>query len=84
MNIGCTKCLSRKDCEIYKHLFGTSPDPQHGREPNKVKSLAQYLGEYIYHELCPGTVHGSWYKLLQQALDAYESTENVKIKVEKI
>jgi len=95
-----SKCTCpNKECEIH----GTPPDPQHGRklaelgaqygrEPNKVKPLAQYLGEYIEHEVELGNVDvgvaelyawDSWQQLLQQALDAYQSTENVTIKIEK-
>lgn len=99
----------------------TPPDPQHGREPDKmgwicsrcghknaannevcmgaemgdgrcgklkpdkVKPLAQYLGDYIKEEIDSGCYYdGSWRELLEQALDAYESTEQVKIRIERI
>lgn len=67
----------------------TPPEPQHGREP-KPKPLAQYLSEYIDHELCsntdhaPCSAHGTWHELLEQALEAYESTEQVKIRIEQV
>lgn len=60
----------------------TPSDPQHGRD---VKPLAQYLGEYIavidgdYVSDCD-----TWRELLKQALDAYESTEQVKIRIEPV
>lgn len=62
-------------------------------EPDKVKPLAQYLDEYIQHEEEIGNIEpdvgvlyawDSWYELLKQALDAYESTEQVKIKIERV
>ena len=75
----------------------TPAEPQHGREPEKVKPLAQYLGEYVEHEVELGNIHIScqgiemmsadydtWGGLLEQALDAYESTEQVKIRIERI
>jgi len=60
--------------------------------PGKVKPLAQYLDEYIKHEVDIGNLnvivselfaYDSWRELLEQALDAYESTECVKIKIER-
>lgn len=70
---------------------GTPANPQHGREPDKVKPLAQYLDEYIEHEVEIGNIdpiymyaHDSWRELLEQALDAHESTEQVKIRIEQI
>ena len=55
------------------------------------KPLAQYLGEYLAAEI--NRAHEKGYPvdytreglkyMLEQALDAYESTENVKIKIEK-
>ena len=74
----------------------TPAKPQHGREPDKVKPLAQYLDEYIEHEIELGNIEefataghaiflgNSWAWLLEQAFDAYESTEQVKIKIEKV
>lgn len=78
--------------EVLYPLESTPPDPQHGREPDKVKPLAQYLDEYIEHEIDAGNLGvltsdmyawDSWRELLEQALDAYESTENVTIKIER-
>ena len=84
-----------KECEIH----GTPLDPQHGREPEKVKPchpkcktcaklrtpkpLAQYLDEYIEHETGMDCHYGTWRELLEQALNAYQSTENVTIKIER-
>ena len=57
------------------------------------KPLAQYLDEYIEHEYNKGNIGenvgvlyawDSWHELLQQALDAYESTEQVKIRIERV
>ena len=67
----------------------TPPDPQHGRD---VKPLAQYLDEYIEHEVELVNVqsdirlyeYDSWREMLEQALDAYESTEQVKIRIERV
>lgn len=60
---------------------GVKPEP---------KPLAQYLDEYIQHETTAEEIDalwsreaGVWRELLEQALDAYESTEHVKIKIEK-
>ena len=83
----CKTCKGFKD--KYCIQTGTMipcPDCQ------KVKPLAQYLSEYIYHHIqshgqhiCIDVHHiayESWSELLQQALDAYESTEQVKIRIE--
>jgi hypothetical protein len=68
-------------------------EDRYGREPDKIKPLAQYLDEYIEHEAELGNVeptvaymyaYKSWRELLEQALDAYESTERVKIRIEKV
>ena len=80
---------------------GTPPEPQHGREPDKVKPLAQYLAKYIEHEHTEGEGYAAYFinsypdgsvnldigclrAVLEQALDAYQSTENVTIKIERI
>lgn len=52
----------------------TPPEPQHGREP---KPLAQYLATVSDMER-PKTQ-----AFFEQALDAYQSTENVTIKIER-
>lgn len=81
---------------IEEMITNASPEPQHSREPNKVKLLAQYLNDYIEHEI--NTCHidadvtaghslynwDSWRELLEQALDAYQSTEQVKIRIERV
>ena len=76
--------------EVLYPLEATPPDPQHGRD---VKPLAQYLDEYIEHEVELNNVspevgelyaYNSWRELLEQALDAYESTEQVKIRIERV
>jgi len=51
---------------------------------NKVKPLAQYLGEYIEYEMIDNADCDTWVALLEQALDAYQSTENVKIRIEPV
>jgi hypothetical protein len=70
----------------------TPPEPQHGREPDKVKPLAQYLMEYIEHQAEIFNIESgmrlyawdSWRELLEQALDAYQSTEQVKIRIKRV
>ena len=62
----------------------TSPDPQHGRGPEKVKPLAQYLVDYLQHEHPVGFNRLFWKRIIEQALDAYESTEQVKIRIEQV
>lgn len=52
------------------------------RKLRQPKPLAQYLAEYIEHEIGLHSYNPSC-ELLEQALEAYESTENVKIKIEK-
>jgi len=94
--------------EVLYPLEGTPPEPQPS-EPEKVKPchpkcktcaklrtpkpLAQYLDEYIEHEvelnnICAATAllyaYNSWRELLEQALDTYESTEQVKVRIEKV
>ena len=87
-------------CEMYpEHVqaltkiieSGTPAESQYGHKPDKVKPLAQYLDEYITYETEEAyplidTKSGlvSWCELLKQALDAYESTEQVKIRIERV
>lgn len=73
----CKNCAARKQC--YPEP-STPPDSQHGREPDKVKPLAQYLFE---HDCEYADVRSSR-EYFQQALDAYQSTENVTIKIERV
>lgn len=68
-------------------IKATPVEPKHGREPEKVKPLAQYLAEYINHEYVTGELIGSnktWQEFMGQALDAYESTQGVQIRIEKV
>lgn len=84
--------------EYYKQALNgflaqdTPAESRYGREPDKVKSLAQYLDEYIEHEIELDNIspevselfaYNSWRELFEQALDAYQSTENVTIKIER-
>ncbi|MCK5611625.1 hypothetical protein KAR91_57675 [Candidatus Pacearchaeota archaeon] len=71
----------------FENESGTSVEDRCGREPEKVKPLAQYLVNYIEHEIEIGNInleYDLWHELLEQALDAYQSTENVKIRIEKV
>jgi len=70
-----------------------TPTDSQPSEPDKVKPLAQYLDEYIEHEVEGGNIspdvdelfaYNSWRELLEQAFDAYESTEQVKIRIERV
>lgn len=74
-----------KDLNAAKADSGTPVEDRYGREPDKVKPLAQYLATYLDYEgdVLPAEIEDSR-KLLQQALDAYESTENVKIRIERV
>ena len=80
-----------KDCVFYHKLVpgncvSVSACKHQQRVLNKAKPLAQYLGEYINQELVEvgRNASGWWQELLEQALDAYESTENVVIKIEGV
>lgn len=57
---------------------------RYGREPDKVKPLAEYLAEYVEPLDHSNSYIIGWRELLEQALDAYESTENVKIRIERV
>ena len=55
---------------------------------DKVKLLAQYLAEYVEvldrsYKLDHSYI-AEWCELLEQALDAYQSTENVTIRIERV
>ncbi len=53
----------------------------------KPKPLAEFLAEYINHEYVTGELIGSnktWSEFLEQALTAYENTENVRINFIKL
>ena len=65
----------------------SNPQPN---EPEP-KPLAQYLGEYVEQEIIENPYAKpkmwgilAWHELLKQALDAYESTEQVKIRIERV
>lgn len=62
---------------------GTLLKPQPS-EPEP-KPLARYLGDYVEHELNENrlNVGYDWRELLEQALDAYESTEGMVIQIIK-
>jgi hypothetical protein len=70
--------------EVLYPLDNTPAESRYGREPDKVKPLAQYLTEYFEHELTNGSDYHSHRELLEEAFDAYESTEQVKIRIERI
>jgi len=96
----CEKNICRATKEMaLSHLIsleaqsqsGIPAEDRYGHEPDKAKPLAQYLSEYIDHEAdlgnlatVPPFVSFELKELLEQALDAYESTENVKIRIEPI
>jgi len=90
----CPRCGYRNAANNEVCMGAEMGDGRCGKsKPNKVKPLAQYLDEYIEHEaelnnICAATAllyaYNSWRELLEQALDAYESTENVKIRIEKV
>jgi len=70
--------------KVLNKVQSTSAESRYGREPDKVKSLAQYLNEYLKYELETSTLIITGRELLEQALDAYESTERVKIEIKKV
>jgi len=73
-------------------IRGIPAEDRHGCKPDKVKPLAQYLGEYLATGI--NRTHGAGMPvdftedglkpIFEQALDAYESTENVKIRIERV
>jgi hypothetical protein len=82
-----TQIYTKEVCpENKKHITQTLT------QPSIPKLLAQYLDEYIEHEYNEGNIGedvgvlyawDSWRELLEQALDAYESTENVMVQIIK-
>ena len=71
LNVGCKKCPI-KDC-----VASEQPDP---------KPLARFLVEYIDQKI---QEHQQWIsvlpeKWLEQALEAYQSTEQVTIEITKL
>ncbi|MCK5615774.1 hypothetical protein KAR91_78650 [Candidatus Pacearchaeota archaeon] len=75
--------LPSYDPRATKGFYTPCPNCQ-SQEPDKVKPLAQYLGEYIEYEMIDNADCDTWIALLEQALDAYESTKSVKMRIEKI
>lgn len=66
----------------------TPAEDRYGRQLGAVKPLVQYLYDYIEHEVEIGNIFRcmagyNWQALLEQALDAYESTQGVQIKIER-
>ena len=92
MSIGrCEICGNMRSCwDVKSSNLPLSADERYGKgvKPGS-KPLAQYLDEYIEAEWWKGNVdshlyaHNSWRELLEQALDAYQNAENVRIKIEK-
>jgi len=94
----CKNCENLEKCRNYEEITTPCPtDLQYGREPEKVKPLAQYLSEYIeYEKYNFAGIDERWGEAnveidvdelrdwLEQALDAYESTEQVKIRIERV
>ena len=78
---GMESAIGRLNTAIHQCDKDIPAEDRYGREPDKVKSLAQYLAEYINDEL---SYDVTWIALLEQALDAYESTEQVKIRIEPV
>ena len=97
---GCIVVYDGEECPLCSvkeqlRIRSIPAEDRYGREPYKVKPLAQYLSEYIDHEIELGNLihtdlcicaaeYNSVQKMFEQALDAYESTENVKIKIERV
>ena len=73
-SLKCSPCMNRGTAQCLGCKWHTEPD--------KVKPLAQYLDECIQRSIL---VVGDYslQPLLEQALDAYQSTENVTIKIER-
>jgi len=66
---------------------GTPAESRYGREPEKMKSLARYLSEYLATGIDRAHETGMPVDYTEeglQALDAYQSTENVTIKIERV
>ena len=89
----CSRCGHRNAANNEVCLGVEMGDGRCGKpKPDKVKPLAQYLAEYLaaginrIHEAgMPMDYTEEGLKpVLEQALDAYESTENVKIKIERV
>ena len=71
--------------EVLYPLKNIPAEDRDGREPDKVKPLAQYLDEYVEHEIeIGGMAYHTWEGLFEQALDAYKSTQGVQIRIERV
>lgn len=84
-DVGDLEDTIEKALKLHKQS-GIPAEDRYGRELDKVKPLAQYLAEYVEYELEDAgraDTH-TWHELLEQALNAYESTENVKIRIERV
>ena len=82
----CSRCGHKNAANNEVCMGAEMGDGRCGKpKPNKVKSLAQYLAEYLEHEgdILPANI-GDSKAVLEQALDAYQSTENVTIKIERV
>jgi len=83
----------KSDNRKYNPLLSSTLPNQYGRDAEKVKPLAQYLAEYLFHgaytytnrygEKVIGLTPTGMIEILEQALDAYQLTENVTIKIER-
>jgi len=89
----CSRCGYRNAANNEVCMGAEMGDGRCGKPKPEPKSLAQYLDEYIDTEIENGNISpdvaelyawNSWRELLEQALDAYESTEQVKIRIERV
>ena len=107
MNMCCAICGTNPstdnaiDCKDFELRPQSIPaEDRYGRKPDKVKSLARHLGEYLEYEhedydkgisfidsYPDGSINfdiAALESVLKHALDAYESTQNVKIRIERV
>lgn len=61
----------------------TPPESRYGHDLEP-EPLAQYLAEYVQQELDDCIDYGEWPGAMVRALKAYQSTENVTIKIERV
>jgi len=69
-----------KDLNTAKTDSGIPAEDRYGRELDKVKPLAQYL---FKHDCEYADIRSS-YEYFQQALTAYENTQSVRIRIERV